>query len=117
MYQTGKGTVRAKETDDFLFARLKLLVHDGNYTEAKAALSDPANCFAGFGGTAGTSRANLLQLWAQLTSTIEERKLGRKMTALESRLLRRKLGGLSSRGSEKGGRYGPPNLGVWFGPF
>ena len=30
-----------------------LLVHDGNYTEAKAALSDPANCFAGFGGTAG----------------------------------------------------------------
>jgi hypothetical protein len=57
-------------------------------------------------------------LWAELLVGIEERKLGgRSMTALEARRLRRKLGGLAAGGSEKGGRYGPPNLGVWFGAF
>ena len=67
---------------------------------------------------AGTSRASLLELWAELLVGIEERKLGgRSMTALEARRLRRKLGGLAAGGSEKGGRYGPPNLGVWFGAF
>eukprot|EP01046_Picozoa_sp_COSAG06_P037954 COSAG06_NODE_4333_length_4359_cov_33.125393_7_plen_149_part_00 len=45
--------VAAKETDDFLFARIKLLVHDKNFTEARETLAAPGNCFAGFGGVAG----------------------------------------------------------------
>jgi hypothetical protein len=111
------GGVDRGETDDFLFARLTLLVHDGNFTEAARELSAPEHCFAGFGGTAGTSRADLLQLWADASLGLEQAKVGRALTALEARKLRRKLGGLTDKGAEKGGRWGPPNLGVWFGPF
>ena len=108
---------KGRETDDFLFAKLKLRAHDGNHSEVAQILSSPANCFAGFGGTAGTSRASLLSLWAQVSLAAEEAKVGHPLTALEARRLRRKLGGLSRDGAEKGGTWGPPNLGVWFGPF
>ena len=52
---------KGRETDDFLFAKLKLRAHDGNHSEVAEILSSPANCFAGFGGTAGTSRASAMK--------------------------------------------------------
>ena len=58
-----------------------------------------------------TTREEVVSLAAK------EAKVGHPLTALEARRLRRKLGGLSRDGAEKGGTWGPPNLGVWFGPF
>lgn len=70
-----------------------------------------------FGGVAGVSRSALITLWAEETHALEHAKLGRNLTAKETRQLRRKLNGLGDDGQERGGRYGPPMLGVWFGSF
>ena len=58
--------VAGKETDDFLFARIKLLVHDKNFTEAREALAAPGNCFAGFGGVAGEKPVLFLTFCAKM---------------------------------------------------
>ena len=68
--------------------RLSLLVHDGNHTQAASELSAPENCFAGFGGTAGTSRASLLQLWAKVSLGTMQIN-GRFLRILDSWMIRK----------------------------
>ena len=109
--------IRGMATDNFLFGRVQLLLHDNQTTEAMGILKRPQNCFAGFGGAAGTSRANLLDAYAVASLKLEQERLGRELTPSEQRHLRRQLNGLGEDGQEHGGKWGPPNLGVWAGAF
>merc|ERR1712060_902748 len=109
--------LRGRIPDNVLYAQAALLVHEEKMEAARSILSNSSDCFAGFGGVPGASRSTLTDLWAVTAYAMEERRLGRNLTALEQRHLRRKLNGLGPDGSEKNGRWSPPNLGVWFGQF
>jgi len=106
-------------TDSFLITTMQLKLHEKEHATVLIELSKPSRCFAGVGGDAGAGRVDLLKLFAQATEAAEvEKNGGKPLDALQARRLRRRLGGLDEEsGSEKGGRWGPPNLGVWFGSF
>ena len=97
------------DADRVLDAHASLYVHDAAYEKALQLLS--SNCFP----TYSSDRSRLIHLWYQAHLQMEEARLGRALTRIDTVRLRRKIGcdGDQTVTTWKGQcSRGPPNLGT-----